>query len=405
MIIVLSLVALTCNGCGFGGFSGSNNTTGGSGGGQSTSSAETVLGGVASKGIIMNGTVRIYAIDSNGKVGSTIAETTTDAEGNFSVSIKKYSGCVLVEVTNGTYIDEFTGLETTLAIPLHTVADLSSLNSQNLSGSTPNSSPRLAITPLTELAYRHVRTNLMTAANISDANALLSRIFKVDIVGTMPVDLADFSSADQSQRDYALSLAALSKMAADNGGLATVMDNLSGDVSDDGILSVASSNSLKTALNDFLTSPNNTTSVHDIYQTNLVNIGGDMVAVVLATSGVLPPGKTIFGIETTLTLPPGVTLRADMNSLKPLTGIVTTSGKSPSGALIDARYTPPSGITPGKVTVVLGSQSGFVTGEFALVYCDLPPATQASQAGPFTLTTLRAYDNEGALLPDVVASQ
>jgi len=72
------------------------------------SSSSFKVSGVASKGPIQNATVEIYALDNTGvQVGSPLASTTTDTNGQWQVSFNNApTAAVLINVSGGSYIDE-----------------------------------------------------------------------------------------------------------------------------------------------------------------------------------------------------------------------------------------------------------------------------------------------------------
>jgi len=118
------------------------------GGGTSTGGAgaavgNTIVSGTASLGIIKNGRVKVYQITGDGRK-TFLAETTTDNSGRYSVSITTPTTPILVEVSGGTYVDEATGLTVVRSDSeiLHAAV------------SSPSAIQQVAVTPLTELAYR-----------------------------------------------------------------------------------------------------------------------------------------------------------------------------------------------------------------------------------------------------------
>ncbi|KAF0218304.1 MAG: hypothetical protein FD174_3057 [Geobacteraceae bacterium] len=190
---------------------------GGGGGGGGTPAAAVTVSGVASKGPISGGTVKVFAITNGAKgaqLGST-GTTSTDGNGTYSINIGSYTGPVLIEVTGGTYKDETnpSGNPVTLTTTLRAA----------LSNVTGNVST--AVTPLTELAVQKAGSSL-TAATIDSANNLVSSLFQVDIINTMPVDATVTPSAGvtSAQKDYALALAAISQyMKTNSKDLTTVL--------------------------------------------------------------------------------------------------------------------------------------------------------------------------------------
>jgi len=74
---------------------------GGGGGGKGPSGAITV-DGVASKGPISGGTVKVYALNADGSKGSQIGTTTTTkADGSYSVNIGSYTGASCKSLKKG----------------------------------------------------------------------------------------------------------------------------------------------------------------------------------------------------------------------------------------------------------------------------------------------------------------
>ena len=85
---------------------------GGSGsGGTSPPPSPPVSGtvsGTAVKGPVAGATVTAYAINS-GTIGAKIVSASTDAQGNFSLSMGPYTGPVMLQMSGGTYSDEASG--------------------------------------------------------------------------------------------------------------------------------------------------------------------------------------------------------------------------------------------------------------------------------------------------------
>ncbi len=83
------------------------------------------LAGAAFKGTAVGSTVRVFRVTDTGtKITPPIAQTTTDASGQYTVSFDG-AGPVRVEATGGTYTDEATGQPKTIpdAMPLAAVVD------------------------------------------------------------------------------------------------------------------------------------------------------------------------------------------------------------------------------------------------------------------------------------------
>lgn len=227
---------------------------------KETQQATSTLSGVASKGPIDNGTVKVYALNANGSTGSLLGTASTGTEGSYSVNIGTYSGSVLVEVTGGTYTDEATGT-TGVSNPglKAAVADVSG-------------TVTVAVTPLTDIAVQYAGTSL-TAEKIEQANYLVSTLAGVNIIDTLPVNVTDSmasSNASMDQINYGLMLAAISQMVENGDALdvTTAITNIKDDLAD-GTLNTTST-ALLTALTDFVADPAvNNSGVTTLDQTNL----------------------------------------------------------------------------------------------------------------------------------------
>ncbi len=113
------------------------------------------------------------------------------------------------------------------------------------------------------------------------------------------------------------------------------------------------------------------------------------VAVVkLSTSGTLSNGTLIGGIDTTVALPAGVSVKSTVNPPETDTGVVNASGAA-AGSIIVAVYSAATSTLPGRVRILVINANGFGTGEFVTVNCDFaaghPPA-----ANGFSLTNFNA---------------
>jgi hypothetical protein len=382
LIVFISLAAIS--GCGGSGDSGSTSAT------TTPTTSATVITGVASKGIIKNGTVKVFALNSDGSKGTLLKEMTSDINGGYTADIGTYTGPVLVEAS-GSYIDEATGSTKTIPAdaPLRAAVG-------NASGAVT-----IAVTPLTELAVKKVEdpvSRKLLVSGIETANTSVSGVFKVDIVKTLPVDAtaAAPSDASQTQKEYALLLAAISQMMKANGqDLIAVLTQLNSSISIDNKLSTQTAVAFQTALSDFAHSDMNKTGITDITATNLVAIGGSSALLKLSTQGTLAGGSSIGGIEVTVNLPAGVTVKADTSGT--LVGVVTTSGVVPTGSLVQARYIPASGIGQGSIKIALIEAMGFGIGEFVTVNCDVSVGAIPS-AIDFSLTDFKPVDLNSAAI-------
>ncbi len=191
LIGLLSFGLYSCGGSGGGG-SNSTSNTGGS----------TTVSGVASKGPIKGGSVKVYKI-VDGKKGDLLGSDNTSNTGSYSIDIGNYTGPVLIEVKGGSYKDEATGKNIDLMFSLRAAIG-------DVSGDT-----KVYVTPLTELAVRKAEPGGLTSGKIDASNKLISQLLGTDITKTLPVNVTDKDACDNatdSQKEYGLLLAALSQM-------------------------------------------------------------------------------------------------------------------------------------------------------------------------------------------------
>jgi len=116
--------------------------------------------------------------------------------------------------------------------------------------------------------------------------------------------------------------------------------------------------------------------------------------------GLLASGTSIGSIDLTLSLPAGVTIKADSNG-QALDGVVTPSGIA-AGSLAVARFTPADASQRAKLRIVLINAKGFPTGEFATVRCDLI-AGSAPVLGDFTGSALVVTDVDSKAIRGLAA--
>lgn len=206
---VVALTALYLSGCG----SSSSNPAGTSLNPAGGASGGVVLSGTATKGPIDGATVTIYAVDpSTGARGTVLGSGTTDASGNFKITLGSApAGPVAVVVTDGSYPSEIdSGTTVSDTSPMCAmVADLST----GLSG--------LSVTPLSDMvcsvASASAGSGTSTAAAIGSADTFVMGIYGL----SSPPEkaLPDFSSSGVGSGTdggkVALVLAALDKLASD----------------------------------------------------------------------------------------------------------------------------------------------------------------------------------------------
>jgi hypothetical protein len=110
---------------------------------------------------------------------------------------------------------------------------------------------------------------------------------------------------------------------------------------------------------------------------------------------------TIHGIDATITLPAGVTVKSTLNPPETDAGVVSPSG-SAIGSLTTGVYTAATGTYPGSVRVLIANGSGFSTGEFAKVACTIALGSWPD-AGDFSISGFAVSDGEGNPLSDFSA--
>lgn len=357
-LLALAGLLLLIAGCAGGGSS-----TGPTGAGSAPSG--TTISGVASKGIIKGGKVDIYAPpvsgDINGKI--LLKSTSTDSGGNYSVNLGDYTGVVLVEVS-GSYTDEATG--GSVSIPAN--APLRAAQVIGSGGGTVS----VSVTPLTELATRKALAGTVLAAGaVQSANALISNLFQFDVLATRPVEpgVTTMNAASQDQRNYTIALAGVSELAASAGSVDSVLNSWYSDVAATNRLSATTVTNFQSAVTTFLADGSrNQTGVTSLPQ-GITEVGNFTGTLYLNTQG----GTTapITSLQTTLTLPAGVTIKKNSAGVP----LVAVSGVASHAAAPAINYTNPG-------TLVLGviSSPGFGLGQFASI-------TYVAQPGSIPVAT------------------
>lgn len=184
---------------------------GGGGGGIDVGSGGTGISGAVTKGPLANATVNAYGI-AGGQPGAQIGSTTTDANGNFTMTMGNYTGPVMLQVSGGSYKDEATGSVLSMAPGDVMAAVVPSV----APGSTGTG---IQITPVTSMAQARAQQMAggMTESNIAAANAAMGNYFSVgDILRVQPMNPlvpGSGSTASPDARNYGMALAAMSQYA------------------------------------------------------------------------------------------------------------------------------------------------------------------------------------------------
>jgi len=169
-----------------------------------------VISGAATKGPISNASVFFYAIDAFGfPVGDALATTTTDATGNFTVSLPAITAPVLVETLGGSFIDE-SDQETDVALKRQILLS----ETQGFLSVLPVGSSTVAITPFTEALVTLVRNQAQVSGDflgqLAETTKVYSDAIGLDVLTTVPTNpLSPAATATTDATRYALLLGAV----------------------------------------------------------------------------------------------------------------------------------------------------------------------------------------------------
>lgn len=358
---------------------------GGGGGSGGTSPAVTTVSGVASKGIIIKGTVAVYPVANGAKAGNALAVGSIN-NGTYSVNIGDYSGPIVVEAY-GEYSDESTGK--TLTVPAS--APLRAA----LNYATTGKSFTMPVTPLTDLAYRQaIQAGALTPTSIQAANDQISYAMRLDIINTIPAapTVDAFKTATQNQKDYALILAAVSQVMATQG---TTLEATLASLNS-GLASTETATALNNALAAYVdpANTNNTTGVTTVPDT-LKNIGtiGKKMTLSLAGDSV----SSVQAFSVTLTLPDGILLRTNSDgTLLDSVFMKTGSAATAKNVQIIARYDAANRTVD---LALLAPSGGLKTGDVLTITYDTASST-TPQASAIGLGNLKFWDQYGAQILD-----
>jgi hypothetical protein len=205
---------------------------GGEGSGVAGDMVTGVISGTATKGPIANATVTAYGVNG-GHVGDRIGAATTDASGNFTLTVGNHGGAVMLQVSGGSYIDEATGTSMVMAAGDLMTAAIPAV----VAGATINNVQVTPVTAMAQAMAEHMAGG-MSDANIAAANAAMGNYFAVaDILHTHPMNptvVASAGGADHDARNYGITLAAMCQYAkalnmANSSAMMTAMMNDAAD--------------------------------------------------------------------------------------------------------------------------------------------------------------------------------
>ncbi len=180
--------------------------------GNNSGSSGATMSGTAVYGSMNGAAVKAFAI-SNGAAGAQLGTSTTDAQGDFTVSIGNYSGPVMLQVSEGSYTDDATGTTITMQPGDVMSAVVPSVDAGSITTG-------IQVTPLTSMAQARAQkmAGSMTGANIAVANAAMASYFSVgDVLHTAPMNPLTPGSgagATQDAKNYGMTIAAMSEYAA-----------------------------------------------------------------------------------------------------------------------------------------------------------------------------------------------
>ena len=206
---------------------------GGGGGTAATTPGNGTISGTAIKGPVSGAAITAFGMNSDGTKGGQIGTAATDAQGNFSMDAGNHAGPFMLHMTGGSFTDEATGNVMTMGSGDMMTALVPSMTAgENVTD--------IQITPLTSMAQQMAQnmSGGMTVANITQANSAMGQYFGVnDILHIQPMNpLANGAgtAATQDQRDYGMSIAAMSQYAhmvgmPNTSGIVTAMMNDASD--------------------------------------------------------------------------------------------------------------------------------------------------------------------------------
>jgi hypothetical protein len=174
-----------------------------------TPTTTTITGNVA-KGLVSSATVKFFTLNANGTKGNLLGTTTTDSNGNFTVTLTVISDPIMADASGGSYVNEVSGVTDTLS------------GSDKLTAVLPAGTTQAAITPLTNMAAARARTlvaaGISLATAVDAANVGVAQQYNLsDILGILPVGVdnaAQVATSSRDQRDYGIILAGITQEAA-----------------------------------------------------------------------------------------------------------------------------------------------------------------------------------------------
>lgn len=366
LCLVLCGWIAACQDCDWTGTCKSSSTT--------ASAAPTVMtmSGNAVDAPLAGATVNLYVLNADGGTGALLGSTTTDAAGDYSLSLTSVPQTPVIAVaTGGSYLDEALGT----AVPLAAGDALSAV--------LPAGTVQATVTPLTSIAAARAvalaKSGIPLDIAISSSNAGVARQFGIgDIVALVPgsaSDSAAMQTAKLDERNYSLVLAGISQEATGLNVRAIDLASALAADAQDGLLdsknaaggiaipkigggsapltSVMGTMGLQASINAYLASGRNKTNLAQ------VNIASDAVPIGVSTAAGL--------YSTTTTLPAWYSGKSGSATLQ-------ASGGTPPYSCALKTGSPPSGIGLATTCIVSGTAPVLAAG------------TTMSISPPFTVT-------------------
>ena len=361
--------------------------------------ARRTVSGYASKGIIKNGTVNIYALSADGSRGAKLFTSTTNNVGYYSVTIGNYYGPISVEVF-GNYTDEATGKAA--SIPESAPLKAATVPPADATPVTVN------VTALTEIAYiQAVSQPKSFTANINAINQQVSSSFNVpDILTTIPLDTSVPlpTTATAGEKQYTLVLAAVSQLASNNllpasataptpvelsVALTAAINTLQVQVASGSGGATTVQSSIAAAATEFLAdTTNNKSGLTAADPAIQVIVAWKSVTVTIAVKSALSPVPTFAAVRGSLTVPSGVSCSADPVTGEIQSGVLQTLK---AGAYVGGNFR--AGTNTLTVNI-LSASTPLVVGNLLTVTCSAPTAMSVLK-GNFIVNNASIDVNDG----------
>lgn len=286
------------------------------GGGRAGLSYQTVSG-IASKGPIEGATVTVWQM-VNGQKGAKLGETRSLRDGSYSLTIPATSGPVLVEVTGNStasYLNENDPFGD--RVPFLDPDPLKGFQAAVPDIATVKT---IAVNPFTTVAVKIAAT--LNPADIQKANAMLSNLLGVDIIATLPNNIAvnQISDINNSGDKYGAYLAAIQQQVMEEGKtVAEIINSLVTPILGNAALGTAGANFLA-AVNEVISNP-------DINPTGVTRLPGSLTIQGAISAPVPVPSTT----DTPPSAPSGLSASLDNAKTVRLTWNASTDNIAVAG--------------------------------------------------------------------------